>query len=426
MRIRASHRLTIAAAAAAVSAVLFASVLTVAHLTMVSMERRASLELIEAPIKEVTDALRSGEPLDEEAGIQDRVTIAVYLPDGKLRYHSGTAPIGFSMDSGEASLGGRDYIYSTSILGKDRVVAAVDWTQSLTRLKGIRTIFAVLLLPLALIVGFAAYVAAGLMNRPLRSLTFAAKELAADGKIGQLEDPDDADFSPLAREMNALLQRISSEVERQERLVSDVAHDLRTPLTVIRGRLETALMQGSAADYPTAMRTAIREAERLSAMAESILRSGVQGDECGEIELSGILTEATDRWRPAFVQRGASLDVDAASCFARISGEEWNSILDNLLDNAFKYGGLCCNVSLSEGDEIELVVRDNGPGVPENDRERVFDRFVRLDTSRGSNGHGLGLYLCASIVLRLGGTIQILAEAGMVVRVTFPLACHEA
>lgn len=422
MRIRPSHKLKIAAVATVASAVLFASVLTIAYLTMLSMERRASLELLEAPMHEVIGSLKSGEPLDEEVGAEDRVTVAVFSADGKLLFRSGTAPIGAWTGSGDLRFNGRDFIYRTSSVGSKSIVAAVDWTRPLARVRSMGTVFAMLLLPLALVVGLAAYVAADLMYRPLRKLTFAAKTLAAEGRIGQLQDPGDHDFSPLAQEINVLLQRISSEVERQERLVSDVAHDLRTPLTVIRGRLETALMQGNASDYPSAMRTAIREAERLSAMAESILRSGLRGDEFGAIELSSVLVESVDRWRPAFEKRGATLEISATRCHARITGEEWNSILDNLLDNEFKYGGDHCHVSLTAGENVVLEVRDNGPGVPDDERKRVFDRFVRLDTSRSSEGHGLGLYLCASFVRKRGGSIEILSEPGMALRLTLPAA----
>lgn len=378
------------------------------------------MELLDAPMSEVVGSLKAGEPLDEEVGSQERVTVVVFAPDGTERFRSGQSPIGTWTGSGDVRVDGKELMYRTAEVGPDRVVAAVDWTRSLSRLHSIGAIFAVLLLPLSVIVGFAAYTAAGLMYRPLRKLTGAAKALAAEGKIGQLDDPKDADFSPLAQEINALLTRIAGEVERQERLVSDVAYDLRTPLTVIRGRLETALMQGNAQEYPIAMRTAIREAERLSAMAESILRIGACPENSEEIELSSHLVGAVERWRQAFDQRGATIEVQTQPCNARISGDEWDSVLDNLFDNAFKYGGDRCSVSLSPGEEIALEMRDNGPGVPEAERDRVFERFVRVDPSRGSSGHGLGLYLCASIVRRCGGAIRILAEPGMCVRVTLP------
>lgn len=416
----------IAAAAAAASALLFALVLIVTYLTMLSLERRASADLLQAPMNEVVGSLRSGEPLDEEVGAADRVTVVVFAASGTLSFRSGTAPVGKWGGSGEMSLSGRKYIYRTVSVGSRTVVAAVDWTQALARLERMRLVFAILLLPFALIVGLAAYVAAGLMYRPLRKLTFAAKAMATEGKIGQLDDPGDPDFTPLAQEINALLHRISSEVERQERLVSDVAHDLRTPLTVIRGRLETALMQANTVAYPAAMQTAIAEAERLSVLADSILTSGIQPEVCGAVELSEPLKAAILRWEQAFEQRGGNLEATAENCFARIGEDEWNSILDNLIDNAFKYGGSSCKVSLSVGKETVLTVRDDGPGIPAPDRMRVFERFVQLDPSRSSKGHGLGLFLCAAAVSRRGGTIAVLDEPGMAVCIRLPKAASPA
>jgi signal transduction histidine kinase len=261
------------------------------------------------------------------------------------------------------------------------------------------------------------------MYRPLRQLTTDAKAMASLGEIGQLADPHDPDFSPLVHELNALLQRIAAEVERQERLVTDVAHDLRTPLTVIRGRLETTLMRARTEEYRPAMETAVRETERLSAMADAILRSQEEPVDAAAIELSTFVAEAIDRWTPIFEQRDARLAGTYVECWARVTSEEWTSLLDNLLDNAFKYGGDYCSVALTCGSEIRLEVCDNGGGVPEAERERVFERFVRLDSSRGADGHGLGLYLCATTVRARGGTIGLAPkQSGICILIELPKA----
>ena len=421
MKFNLSHRWQIALAAGGVAAVLFAIVLGGTYGLMVRMERHAARELLDAPLEEAVNALNVGDPLDQEIAGQEDVTIAVFGPDGRKIFQSGRAPVSSWHGRGELIANGRSLLYRSEPHSQDTVVAAIDWTEPKSRLGAVRTTFVMLLLPLSLVVGLAAYIAAGLMFKPLKALTHAAREMAIEGKAGHLEEPRDAEFSPLVRELNVLLSRISAEVERQERLVSDVAHDLSTPLTVIRGRLETALMRDNADEYRPAIKTVIRETERLSAMAEAILRSERMEPDVPPLELSAIATEAVERWSSAFARRGAKLTGSFDECRSKISEEEWTSVLDNLLDNAFKYGGDRCKVALICRSTAKLEVTDNGPGIDPSERRRVFERFTRLDSSRGSNGHGLGLYLCSKIFRARGGSIGIEDGEGMRIIGTLPL-----
>lgn len=420
MRTRISHRWRIALASTAVSAALMGALLASFVVWMFQTERRAASDLLESPLREVLGSIRSNEPLDEEVGAQERVTVVVFAPDGRPIFRSGVAPVGRWSGSGEVRVEGREFVYRSVRSGDDTVVAASDWTESRRRLYVICEALLVMLPLLAAAVGLAAYIAAGLMYRPLRRLTHSAKALADAGKIGRLEDPGDPDFTPLARELNALLVRIEEEMARQERLVSDVAHDLRTPLTIIRGRLETALLQGNPENYASAMRTAIREAERLSAIADAILMAGDSGSEVEAQELSTLVLDAVSRWRPQFEQKGGSLTCSVAACRALVWSEEVDVILDNLLDNALKHGGKRCTVKLKAGETTILEVMDDGAGVPPQERECVFERFTRLDVSRSTKGNGLGLYLCAALVRKRGGAIGIPDGPGMTVRISLP------
>jgi signal transduction histidine kinase len=180
-------------------------------------------------------------------------------------------------------------------------------------------------------------------------------------------------------------------------------------------------MQGNAEEYRPAIKTVIRETVRLSAMAEAILQSENVPTEVEAIDVSEITREAMDRWKLPFERKGAVLAESISECWGRITKEEWTSILDNLLDNAFKYGGDRCMVRLSCAASVVLEVTDNGKGIPVADRERVFERFTRLDSSRSSSGHGLGLYLCCKIMKARGGSIGIEQDTnGMRVVATLP------
>lgn len=407
MKTRLSHRWRITLAASVVAGLLFTVVLLGVYAAMARMSRRAAGDLLDAPMNEVITSLKSGDPLDEEVGAQEHVTVVVFSSDGRQRFRSGTSRVLPWHGSGEIHFGGRDLIYRSQPYGPETIVAVSDWTETRRSLAEMRTLFLLLILPLAASVGLAAFIAAGLMYRPLRQLTSEAQGMATSGNVGQLADPHDPDFSALVLELNMMLQRIAAEVERQDRLVTDVAHDLRTPLTVIRGRLETALMRGRPEDYVSAMETAVRETERLSIIAESILEGQAQRSTAEPIELSHYLSQALDRWKAIFDQRGARLIGSFVECRSTITPEEWASLLDNLLDNAFKYGGDSISVSLEDGLRIVLEISDNGGGIPEADRDRIFDRFVRLDSSRSAPGHGLGLYLCASMVRGRSGAIFV-------------------
>ena len=217
MKTKLSHRWRIALAAAAAAALLFGGVLFTAHAYMAQIEKHGAEELLDAPMSEVINSLKSGEPLDEEVGAQDRVTVVVFDPSAHVKFRSGTAPLGDWRGEGEASVDGHSFLFRSATFKGNTVVAVSDWTAAKGRLDRTRIIFLVLILPLAAAVGIAAYVAAGLMYRPLRQLTASAREIVSQHRIGLLKDPLDPDFTPLVQELNARRSPI--------RVVSDPANN---------------------------------------------------------------------------------------------------------------------------------------------------------------------------------------------------------
>jgi signal transduction histidine kinase len=224
------------------------------------------------------------------------------------------------------------------------------------------------------------------------------------------------EFDQLATNLNRMLDQIERLMTAMREVTDDVAHDLKTPLSRLRTGLERALAEPVAgARQSQAIRVAIDEADRLLATFNALLsiaelESGAGSNEAEPLDLSEIARSAAELYEPVAEERGFVLSVVAASGLT-IRGDRHllSQALANLLDNALKYGGpgeITVRVFPEDGRAV-VEVADHGPGVPEADRESVFDRFVRLEPSRTTPGNGLGLSLVRAIVRRHAGTVTL-------------------
>lgn len=222
------------------------------------------------------------------------------------------------------------------------------------------------------------------------------------------------EFDQLAANLNRMLDQIERLMTAMREVTDDVAHDLKTPLSRLRSRLELALAEPPGGPIQNeAIRASIDEADRLLATFNALLsiaelESGARRDEAEPVSLSEIARLAAELYEPVAEENGFRLSL-MIEPGVNIRGDRHllSQALANLLDNAIKYAG---------GGEIEILayrrdgqavmeVADHGPGVPEPDREIVFDRFVRLEPSRTTPGNGLGLSLVRAIVRRHEGTV---------------------
>jgi signal transduction histidine kinase len=224
------------------------------------------------------------------------------------------------------------------------------------------------------------------------------------------------EFDQLAANLNRMLDQIERLMTAMREVTDDVAHDLRTPLSRLRTRLERALADPSGgAGQGEAIRAAIDEADRLLATFNALLKiaeleSGARLDQTAPLDLSEVARSAAELYEPVAEEKGFALSV-VAEPNVGISGD-WHLLsqaLANLLDNALKYAGggqIELRVFHKDGEAI-LEVADRGPGIPEADRQSVLDRFVRLEPSRTTPGNGLGLSLVRAIARRHDGSVTL-------------------
>jgi signal transduction histidine kinase len=260
----------------------------------------------------------------------------------------------------------------------------------------------------------------------------ATAERVGGGELGlrvPLDGSDDA-FDRLARRFNGMLDRIEELLGGVRHATDHIAHDLRTPLTRLRNRLEELRRQPDDAGRGIALDAAVTETDQLLQSFGALLRlarieAQAPAQDEPVLDLSALVGDAVELYLPSAADRSINLRAQLQPCRVHGDGDQLFQLLVNLLDNALKYAPAGSDVDVSlqaSAGEAVLQIDDRGPGIPEADRERVFDRFQRLEGHRGSPGVGLGLSLVRAIVHRHGGRIALLDHApGLRVRVTLPL-----
>lgn len=225
----------------------------------------------------------------------------------------------------------------------------------------------------------------------------------------------DDEISRLAVTMNAMLERLETGSDRQRRFVGDASHELRSPLATIRAAHEIAALHPETRDFAATSRDVLAELDRLDHLVADLLLLARVDEHglrvrCVDVDLDDLVNQEADRLRKL-----GALTVTVTAPPMRIQGDpvQLARALRNLADNAARHAKGHIGLSLEiHGDNVEVVVEDDGPGIPEADRERVFERFVRLDESRtrASGGTGLGLAIAREISAAQGGSLYV--EAG--------------
>ncbi|MET0258841.1 MAG: HAMP domain-containing sensor histidine kinase [Methylobacterium sp.] len=248
------------------------------------------------------------------------------------------------------------------------------------------------------------------------------------------------EFDRLSENLNLLLARISLLQEGLRQVSDNIAHDLKTPLTRLRNRIEASLAESDAGrDARPAFESIMAEADGMIRTFDALLM--ISRVEAGshfalktEVDLSEIVGGVVELYEPLAEDAGAVLVLaEVEPVVASVSRELIAQALSNLIDNALKYGempdrGLVVSVALRRrGDAAVLSVSDNGPGIPADHRDRVLERFYRLDQSRSKPGSGLGLSLVQAIAGIHEGSLSLAdAEPGLKVELELPVTSHES
>lgn len=224
------------------------------------------------------------------------------------------------------------------------------------------------------------------------------------------------EFHSLIRVLNRMLERLDRGLESERRIIRDVGHDIRTPLTAMRGEVEVALRGNrDAVTYQRVLKSVLEEIDHLSSISEGlILLARIEADELTPeryaTDMNTLAEHAVLRARTRSDGRALALHPGDGDVTAAVDPRMISVVLDHLLDNAVKHTppGTRVEVSVDPGtDAVTVAVEDDGPGIREQDLQHIFERFYRTDSARtrSQSGAGLGLTIAAAIVEAHGGRI---------------------
>ena len=305
---------------------------------------------------------------------------------------------------------------------------ALDGADEATRaLLGYLAVGVPLLLAL---VGLVAWRLVGRALAPVAAMTAGAREINATGTEQRLPEPDaDDEIGDLARTLNAMLDRLAAARDRLSAFVADAAHELRSPVSALRQHSEVALEHPEATDLADLAGVVRAESLRLQHLVDDLLLlartdEGVPVTAPVAVDLDDVVVAVIERRGPT-----PSVTVDLTGLSGgQVHGDPvaLDRLVANLVDNAVRHATGRVAIGLAEDDAgtVTLTVDDDGPGIPIEDRARVFERFVRLDEarSRDAGGSGLGLAIVAAVAHAHGAVVAVddRPGGGARVRVVFP------
>lgn len=286
-----------------------------------------------------------------------------------------------------------------------------------------------------MIAGLGGWYLARRVLKPVAEITNTARTLSAyhlDKRLPEKGKEDELGL--LVHTFNEMLDRIQSGVLRIQQFSSDASHELRTPLTILRGEIEVALRKKRSEDeYQSVLGSLLEEVQQMENIVDDLLF--FTRADSGHIQLKNIrgnfaemIEENIRKMQPLAKEK--SIDIvfipDQNHIMYEMDSGKFSQLITNILDNAIKFtdlgGKISLNIRRSE-DQIRIEVEDNGPGIPEMEISKVFDRFYRVDKSRSSEStsNGLGLSICKWIVEAYHGTIRIGSEEGKGTKVIITL-----
>lgn len=295
-------------------------------------------------------------------------------------------------------------IRSTQDAESPVVLTAVALPKILTS-RGLEIMISGVVLALTALAAWMTWLMVGRTLGPIEAIRAQLSEISATDLSRRVPQPRGEDeIAQLARTANQTLDRLERSVARQRQFASDASHELRTPIAGLRANLEDALMHPDDTDLKEIAEAALRDTDRVEAIITDLLllaRLGTVGAAREDVDLGDLVRHEMRNGLNVQVEEDVQINAVRMQIVRLVS---------NLLDNADRYGDGETVIEVKrDGYQALMTVTDNGPGIPNSDRERIFERFARMDSarSRGAGGTGLGLAIARDIALAHGGTLIV-------------------
>jgi two-component system OmpR family sensor kinase len=425
-------RFGIRARMAAVSALLAGGLLIAAMSAVYLIERRSAEDRLTRDARAAVTALqaavdRSGDDgagpyLRARAGADE--LLYVDTPAGVAANQPGATALA-DAQNGRIEIAGRTFYVARIDRGDLLAVAAVPTDDADDEMASLlRTLLQIGLAGLVLTLELA-WLAAHRALRPLQRMADRAAEVTAGDPGARVGEPASRrdEIGRLGAAIDAMLERLEAAYAAQRRFVQDASHELRTPLTIARGHLEVLVLDPDPPPEETRAVVAlvVAEIERVGRLVTALLSLARLENGASAVRepvaLEALLRDVAARGA-ALGAREFAITVTPPDLVYEADREALDSVLVNLVSNAVRHtdeGGRIVLAARRVDDEIELVVGDDGPGIPPELMPVLFDRFTRADPARGreTGGSGLGLAICRAVVESYGGTIEAFSPPGV-------------
>ncbi len=316
-------------------------------------------------------------------------------------------------------------IFTLPVIESSRVAYIVQVASPMTPLTaalGSLRVLLFFLLPFVVILtGIIGSFLATLTLKPVNQMTQSAQQITVENLKLRIPIPETQDeMTTLAKTFNAMLDKIDKAFTAQKQFAQDMSHELRTPLTILKGELETTLKKvRNKEDYEYVLRSNLEEVNRIYRIVEDLLTlAKLDSRELSlsleQFELKLFLEEIVNDFKILAEPKGIAITLSTPSnIFLKADRNHLRRALMNLLDNALKYNRDQGRVDLNVQKElkwIKIEIRDTGAGIPAEHIPFIFDRFYRIESSRHSEGVGLGLSIVRSIIEAHGGRIEVSSQ----------------
>ena len=409
-------------------------VLAVASVGLVVAQREALVDALDETLDqradEITALLRAGRPPAARHLAPEDVVVQLVEPDGTVLVSSPDLTGDLPRDAGSPSTvalpdtGEPARLVTAEADGTTVLVAGSleDVRESTTALAG--SLLLAVPLSTAVLAGVVWW-AVGRALRPVEAIRSRVEQISAadvDQRVPEPTAPNE--IARLARTMNAMLGRLQRSAERQRRFVADAAHELRSPLARMRAELEVDRAHPDSADPAATRASVLDEAVTLQRLVDDLLLLA-RGD-AGALDVRAGPVDLDDVVARQVAEHRGGLPIDTRQVRpVQVRGDETQlrRAVANLLGNAVRHARSTVTVTLTEDDgRAVLTVADDGPGIPAEERDRVFERFTRLDDARSADGGaGLGLAIARDIAERHGGGLALITSAPDGARFVFTL-----